>query len=44
MVRFKLDEILNWARQRTVEMEGKDQAAPRITPLSTIQTVLTQMM
>lgn len=44
MVRFKLDEILNWARQRTVEMESKNQAPPRIIPLGTIQPGLTRMM
>ena len=44
MVRFKLDEILDWARHRTIEVESKNQTAPRVIPLGNIQPGLTRMM
>ena len=44
MVRFKLEEILDWARRRTSEVENKNQMAPRIIPLGTVQSGLTRMM
>jgi predicted DNA-binding transcriptional regulator AlpA len=44
MVRFKLEEILSWARQRTAEVESKNQTPPRIIQLGNIQPGLTRMM
>ena len=44
MVRFKLEEILSWARQRTTEVESKKQTPPRIIQLGNIQPGLTRMM
>ena len=44
MVRFKLDEILDWARQRTTEVESTKQTTHRIIPLGDIQPGLTRMM
>jgi len=43
-VRFKLDEILSWARQRTTELESKKQMPSRIIQLGNIQPGLTRMM
>lgn len=44
MVCFKLEEILSWARQRTAEVESKNQTPPRIIQLGNIQPGLTRMM
>ena len=44
MVRFKLEEILSWARQSTAEVERKNQTQPRIIQLGNIQPGLTRMM
>ena len=44
MVRFKLEEILNWAHQYTSEIESKKQTMPRIIPLGTVHPGLTRMM
>jgi len=44
MVRFKLEEILDWARQRTSEVENKNQMAPRIAPFEIVKHGLTHMM
>lgn len=44
MVRFKLEEILSWALQRTAEVESKKQTPPRIIQLGNIQLGLTRMM
>jgi hypothetical protein len=43
-VRFKLDEILSWAHQRTTEVESKKQTTPRIIHLGNVQPGLTRMM
>lgn len=44
MVRFKLDEILDWARRRTSESESKNQTTHRIISLGDIQPGLTRVM